>query len=219
MSESHSVDRTITTFSWSELSSLGSFTSGWEEGVCGDDKLSYATVPKLKDSLELCKSLGLGVKVELKGRDVVPGVVKMVKELGMGDTVEISSFDHEQLREVNELAPELRTGALFSSPCPEDFAERALNVGASEVHLRYDTCSTVRVAEAREKGLKVMAWFRGPLSMREDSRGWNDAGNEDEDMYRIVMRSGCEEVCVNRPDVAVGVVGEIEELGGGGKLN
>ena len=43
-----------------------------------------------------------------------------------------------------------------------------------------------------------------------DSEGWDDVGNEDEDMYRIVMSTGVDTVCVNRPGVAMGVKREGE---------
>ena len=183
--------------------------------MCGPSKLLNATVPKLEDALRLCREMGMGVKVEIKGPDVVPAVVDMVRNEGMSDSVEISCFDHDKLRTVRDIDPRIRTGALFTDPCPEDFVERAKDCGASEVHLRYDTCTSWRVREAAESGLEVMAWFRGPVSMREDSEGWRDAGNEDEDMYRIVMRSGCDMMCVNRPDVAMGVIMEGGKGGGG----
>jgi len=96
--------------------------------------------------------------------------VSMIQSQELTSHVEISSFDHAKLARVHSLDPSISTGALFSSPCPPDFVERSKNVHASEVHLRYDTCSAARVREAKEADLKVMAWFRGPLSMKQGKR-------------------------------------------------
>jgi hypothetical protein len=47
-----------------------------------------------------------------------------------------------------------------------------------------------------------MAWFRGPIGMKEDTTvKYKDVGNEDESMYEVVIRSGVRGMCVNRPDV------------------
>jgi len=205
MKESHGVDTGIEALAWPELEEMD-VSLDWEEGVCGSDKLRGAKVPKLGDALDLCKKLGLGVKIELKGDGVEDDVVSMIQSQELTSHVEISSFDHAKLARVHSLDPSISTGALFSSPCPPDFVERSKNVHASEVHLRYDTCSAARVREAKEADLKVMAWFRGPLSMKQDSSSFVDCDNEDEKMYKIVMASGCDMVCVNRPDVAIGVV-------------
>ena len=50
--------------------------------------------------------------------------------------------------------------------------------------------------------MQDMAWFRGPIGMREDTTTkYQDVGNEDEFMYEVVIRSGVRSMCVNRPDV------------------
>jgi hypothetical protein len=65
MKESHGVDTGIEALAWPELEEMD-VSLDWEEGVCGSDKLRGAKVPKLGDALDLCKKLGLGVKIEVR---------------------------------------------------------------------------------------------------------------------------------------------------------
>eukprot|EP00520_Triparma_pacifica_P019004 CAMPEP_0118663336 /NCGR_PEP_ID=MMETSP0785-20121206/17361_1 /TAXON_ID=91992 /ORGANISM="Bolidomonas pacifica, Strain CCMP 1866" /LENGTH=314 /DNA_ID=CAMNT_0006557041 /DNA_START=276 /DNA_END=1217 /DNA_ORIENTATION=- len=198
MGESHGVNGGISWYTWDEVDRM-EVKESWDEGVCGVGKLKGAKVPRLRDALELCKRVGMGVKVELKEDGIEEDVVEMIESLSMSSVCSISSFKHSRLLKCKSLSPSIKTGALFSSPLPPDFVSQAEKVKADEVHLRYDTCTTDKVREAKNAGFGVMAWFRGPLSMLCDSEGWDDAGNEDEDMYRIVMGTGVDTVCVNRP--------------------
>ena len=52
-----------------------------------------------------------------------------------------------------------------------------------------------------------MAWFRGPITMNTmcGNGEFTDCGNEDFDMYWIVLGSGCDEICCNRPGIVVGM--------------
>lgn len=94
-----------------------------------------------------------------------------------------------------------KTGALFDV-VPEDFVEQAQLAGASEVHLRYDSCTVNRVEAIHNAGMSSMAWFRGPVGMTSDvnDRFW-DVGNEDESCYQALIDTGVQQMCVNRPDV------------------
>jgi glycerophosphoryl diester phosphodiesterase len=144
----------------------------------------------------------LNIKIELKGDGTAGPSVQLVKKLNMMHRCHMSSFDHSKIAEVRALSPNTLTGALFGAHVPDDFVERALAVGASEVHLRYDTCTYQRVQAAHNAGLGTMAWFRGPIGMKEDTTvKYKDVGNEDESMYEVVIRSGVRGMCVNRPDV------------------
>ena len=177
--------------------------------ACPSERIEHERVPKLEDVLLLCKERGLHITVELKGEGTAEPSLKLVEKMDMVDNVTFSSFKHYRIAKIRELRPDsyrYKTGALFTI-LPDNFIEIALNVGASEVHLRYDSCSKDNVAKVHSAGMGSMAWFRGYLSMKEDSRiKYLDVGNEDEDMYAIVMSSGVMKMCVNRPDLLVGMV-------------
>lgn len=174
------------------------------------------------------------IKIELKGPDVVEDVLDLVDSLGCADMCSYSSFDLQKLRLVRDLRPErdpstgeylYKTGALFNhidasgkvmddeyyAPPKNgkdwrecDIIERSLAVGATEVHLKYDTCTKPLIDRIHTAGLGSMAWFRGPIGMGEDcSSKYFDVGNEDLSMYDALLRTGVQQLCVNKPDVLI----------------
>jgi glycerophosphoryl diester phosphodiesterase len=181
----------------------------------GEALLRNAKVPKLRDVLEYLKKHKTLAKIELKGRtaegcaDSTIPTLELVKELDMFDQVAFSSFVHSRLAVIRGLYPEIdvttgkyrvRTGALFEgSDVPLDYIEQCKNMGANEIHLQYDAMNIERVEQIREAGMKSMAWLRGPVTMRTED--WSDAGNEDETMFRIISKTGVDEICCNRPDI------------------
>jgi len=173
------------------------------------------------------------IKIELKGPDVVEDVLALVDSLGVASMCCYSSFDLQKLKKVRELRkdrdPETgeylyKTGALFNnidangkildddyspihsvpnwSDC--DIIDRALAVGASEIHLKYDTCKKPLIDRIHSSGLGSMGWFRGPIGMNEDcSNKYRDVGNEDFAMYEALVQTGVQQLCVNKPDVLI----------------
>lgn len=118
------------------------------------------------------------------------------------------------------------TLTLFSATVPSDYLQRACACGATAVHLRYDTCTTQRVQAIRRAGLQSMAWLRGPRAMSADrqnlypellTRGDKEnrrrhyycheqhcGSPEDElDYYQALWETGVDQICCNRPDVAM----------------
>ncbi|GKY90503.1 hypothetical protein MPSEU_000024000 [Mayamaea pseudoterrestris] len=169
---------------------------------------SHVKIPTLKQVLLDLKGSKTKIKIELKGPNTVEPTLKLVDELDMVHQCMYVSYYHERLELIRRMRPQkhdngehvYRTGALFGAIVPSDFIERALAIGASEVCMRYDTCTVGRIASIRKAGLQSMAWFRGPVAMYSDAQGYSDAGNEDESCYQAVMNTGVDQMCVNRPD-------------------
>ena len=180
------------------------------EFACPIDRIEQERIPKLEEVLLLCKQKGLHATIELKGEGTSEPCLEMVDRLDMVDLVTFSSFKHEEIARIRELRPELtscgtsyryRTGALFDD-VPENFVELALSVGASEIHLCYDTCTSSNVKLIHAAGMASMAWFKSHTSMKRDSEeNYLDVGNEDELMLATVLNSGVMKMCVNRPDL------------------
>jgi len=200
--------------------------------ACSSDKISRTTVPTLREVLEGIKPTGVKVTIELKGPDTEDPVVDLVEEMDMVDQCTFSSFKLSRIEHIRKRHPETtvngidnehkatyryKTGALFNN-VPDNFVRLAEDVGASEVHLRYDTCTTERVKAIHDKGMKSMAWFCGPRTMKRDSEmKYRDVGNEDRSMYRVVMETGVDSLCVNRPDVLFDLLEAAQETVGGEK--
>ena len=169
----------------------------------------------LKDQKGHNREKKIKIKIELKGEGVTVPVLDLVQELGMVDQCQYSSFLHQRIGLVRKLHPEThpdgshvyQTGALFDAIVDNDWVvEQAQRVGASEVHLRYDTCSAHLIDKIHDAQMDSMAWFRGPIGMDYDTRYTYDpeeVGNEDEAMFRAVMDSGVRQLCCNRPNVLV----------------
>eukprot|EP00571_Detonula_confervacea_P005340 CAMPEP_0172314220 /NCGR_PEP_ID=MMETSP1058-20130122/21988_1 /TAXON_ID=83371 /ORGANISM="Detonula confervacea, Strain CCMP 353" /LENGTH=336 /DNA_ID=CAMNT_0013028029 /DNA_START=355 /DNA_END=1365 /DNA_ORIENTATION=+ len=214
------VEGSILDYTAQDARRLLTFNKNFEEFGCGPYKIThpddnidhlphYCYVHTLEEVLTTLRdhpdvSPKFTIKIELKGPDTSVPAVELVRKLNMKHRCQYSSFDHSRIAEVRMLDASAITGALFASHVPKDFVDRCLAVGANEVHFKYDTCSYDRVQMAHQAGLDTMAWFRGPKGMDEDSKfKYFDVGNEDEAMYKSVLRSGVSSMCVNRPNIMV----------------
>lgn len=167
-------------------------------------------IPTLEEVLSDVRGKNVIIKTELKGPGTAEPVLELVERLGMENQIHYSSFDHSRIKRIRELRPhrnsdgshKYKTGALFDE-VPDDYIKIALDVGASEVHLKYSTCTRERVQQIHAAGMDSMLWMRGPVGMIEDiQRIWSeDVGNEDERMYRAIMATGVKGMCVNKPDL------------------
>jgi glycerophosphoryl diester phosphodiesterase len=205
-------NRTITDCtSLAQIQSLP-FDPSCPELACPADKIQAGSIPTLSQVLELIQQQksDLVVKIELKGEGTVRPVLNLVNKMNMQHQCHFASFAHARIALVRELHPEVhsdtgthvyRTGALFKD-VPDDFIDRAVAVGASEVHLPYSTCTLERIDAIHAAGMGSMAWFRGPVGMVTDiTTKFVGDGNEDETMYRTVMETGVQQLCCNRPDL------------------
>jgi glycerophosphoryl diester phosphodiesterase len=187
------------------------FNEHFEEFGCDASKIRSGKIPTLEEVLMDAKTNNIVVKIELKGAGTAEPVLELVERLEMQHQCHFSSFDLTQIAVIRQLRPHLhedgthvyKTGALFNN-VSHDFMELAKQVCASEVHLRYDECTKDRVTEVHAAGMDSMAWFRGPVGMRSDTLlRYLDVGNEDAEMYKVVMWTGVRQMCVNRPNVLV----------------
>lgn len=184
------------------------FNPAFHEFPCPADKITSGRIPLLSEVLEALRGTGLEIKIELKGPNTVGPVLELVESLHMTNQCSYSCFDHAKLQELRRLRPDktaYRTGALFNTPVPADYLMRAQDCGATEVHLRYDTCTVERVQAIRQAGFKSMAWLRGPVGMASDinTMMYEDVGNEDGALYQALWETGVDQICGNRPDVAL----------------
>lgn len=200
------IDGSILDYTYQEALEQLRFNPEYEEFPCPRDVIVRGSIPTLLEVLKDAKQSGLHVKIELKGPGVVEPVLKLVDSLDMIDQISFSSFDLSRLALLRKLKPDretYKTGALFNE-VPDDFIEQALAVGATEVHLRYDTITVENIRRIHSNGMGSMAWLRGPIGMKSDcAHKYLDVGNEDDAMYEVMLRTGVQQMCVNRPDVLI----------------
>eukprot|EP00543_Licmophora_paradoxa_P015983 CAMPEP_0202460602 /NCGR_PEP_ID=MMETSP1360-20130828/44914_1 /ASSEMBLY_ACC=CAM_ASM_000848 /TAXON_ID=515479 /ORGANISM="Licmophora paradoxa, Strain CCMP2313" /LENGTH=307 /DNA_ID=CAMNT_0049082329 /DNA_START=116 /DNA_END=1039 /DNA_ORIENTATION=- len=185
------------------------FNPDWPEFGCPPERVRGATIPRLDEVFNLIKGTNIIVKIELKGEGCTLPVLDLVHKMDMLHQCHFSSFDHTRIALIRKLHPQrnpdgshkYKTGALFDT-VPSDFLQQAQAIGASEVHLRYDTCTKERVQQIHNAGMGTMAWLRGPVGMKRDCQEhYLDVGNEDFAMYETLMLTGVQQLCCNRPDV------------------
>jgi glycerophosphoryl diester phosphodiesterase len=194
------------------------FNVDQDEFPCPTDSILRGKIPTLAHVLQDVKdsSSDMHVTIELKGGHHLPErVSQLVDDLNMVHQTSCSSFNMEHLAKVRSLRPErddkgqyfYKTGALFNNPCDSNaMLAKARAVGANEIHLRYDTCTRGLIDTIHQQGFGSMAWFRGPVGMGYDStHKYLDVGNEDESMYLLVLQTGVQRMCVNKPDVLLGL--------------
>jgi glycerophosphoryl diester phosphodiesterase len=208
----------ILEYTYDDLKDKVIFNSDYEEFGCGPSIIKLLQdsdecyIPTLEQVLIDAKKSGITVKIELKGPGTVEPTLELVEKLDMVSQCHFSSFELSRIRRVRELRPQrhtftnehvYKTGALFDT-VPSNFIEMALDVDASEVHLKYSSCTKSRVDDIHAAGMDSMCWFRGPVGMKDDvAFKYDDVGNEDEMMFRVVMATGVRKMCVNKADVLI----------------
>ncbi len=84
-------------------------------------------------------------------------VLREVEAKGMLDRVVISSFDHEAVKRVSELAPNVENAALFANMIL-DVADYQKKLPAKALHIFLPTAVRKPVMEAISKGSVVRVW-------------------------------------------------------------
>ncbi len=101
-------------------------------------------------NLELKHTFGLDKLVQILEQNVAEGIIEREQLL-------LSSFDHHQLKWLKQNLPWVKIGALTAS-IPLNYAYFAENLHAYSVHLDKNFINHEFVADAKQRGLKVMAY-------------------------------------------------------------
>lgn len=119
-------------------------------------------IPLLEEVMKLLEPTNLKLNIELKS-DVFPyygmdmEVLKLVEKYGMQHRTIISSFDHETLTRIAEVAPRIETAPLFSNIIVEPWAY-AKRIGANAIHISGYFMMRQTAIEALKEGAKVRVY-------------------------------------------------------------
>eukprot|EP00522_Entomoneis_paludosa_P011508 CAMPEP_0172453462 /NCGR_PEP_ID=MMETSP1065-20121228/10772_1 /TAXON_ID=265537 /ORGANISM="Amphiprora paludosa, Strain CCMP125" /LENGTH=501 /DNA_ID=CAMNT_0013205645 /DNA_START=14 /DNA_END=1519 /DNA_ORIENTATION=+ len=215
-------DQTIIDLTMEEIRELR-FIPEHKEFACPKEIIERGQVPLLSEVLEDLRddpaALPNGkkpfqIRIELKGPGTVKPTVELAEAMDMLDQVCFSSFQHEKLRELRDFRPDAsryRTGALFFGDLVSDHLEKARDCGATEIHIRYDDCNRETIQRIHNAGFGTLAWLRGPIFMTADTQErFLDVGNEDERCYQALFDSGVQQICLNKPHIAVPMLQQYE---------
>ena len=119
-------------------------------------------IPLLDEVMQLLEGTNLKLNIELKS-DVFPyygmdmEVLKLVEKYGMQDRTIISSFDHETLKRIAEVAPSIETAPLFSNIVLEPWGY-AKTIGADAIHISGYFMMRPTAIDALKQGAKVRVY-------------------------------------------------------------
>lgn len=150
-----------------------------------------ARVPLLNDVFDLVSGTSVIVNVELKGnRPTLPDAVhRVVRDRGMSDAVIYSSFNHYQLKAIQELGGTSPIGILIGQPLYEPW-QYAAAIGARAIHPPHSMLALPGlVTQCHRLGIAVNVWTIDTPPM------WEQA-----------CTLGVDAVITNRPAAALGVV-------------
>ncbi|NLI81897.1 MAG: glycerophosphodiester phosphodiesterase [Deltaproteobacteria bacterium] len=121
-------------------------------------------VPTLEDALRFSRRHSVGLNVEIKDltahrdrRVLLEKVVSEVAKWDMTDNVLISSFQHDDLREVKRLDRRIATGVLTGTCCG-DPEELVRSLGADAFHPRLGILSLGEMGRLCSIGFPVLVW-------------------------------------------------------------
>jgi glycerophosphoryl diester phosphodiesterase len=119
------------------------------------------TIPTLNDVVKLVKHR-VGINIELKEAEAITPVANLIeKAVRQGnwsyDQFIVSSVNHEEIRSVKKLNPDILTGALITRDPPPSalFAEE---LRAYSIHPSMETVNKALVADAHKRGIKVFVF-------------------------------------------------------------
>jgi glycerophosphoryl diester phosphodiesterase len=140
-----------------------------DAGSWFDPRFAGEKIPTLREMLmELRGTLGFNIEIKSKlgfepDNGIEAKVVQIVRDLGLENEVLISSFDFTRLARLHEIAPDLRTGALYNeqvfSYLPNfDPIAIAQSLGAVAIHPAHYLIDAGLVERARAANLQINTW-------------------------------------------------------------
>lgn len=142
-----------------------------DAGIKYDEKFTGEKVPTFKEFLQEFKGKDVVLLVELKDHGIEQQVIDEIKSEGMMDQVSMQSFYLDSMQLMNEIAPELPIGYLFSASVPGTIdaklknAKKMVDYGATNdvtMNASYGTVYAEFIKYMRQRGQMSMHWtFRG----------------------------------------------------------
>lgn len=153
-------------------------------------------IPTLAEALEITRKNGWKVNIEIKdatGRTCDPWIVEktagLVREMGMTESVIVSSFNHAYLVRMKKVAPEIRVAALIDKPLA-DPVSALKHIGATALNPNFKYLDEETVRKVRAAGFDIFVW----------------TANEKVDMERLV-KWGVTGLITDFPDRALEAIG------------
>lgn len=164
-----------------------------DAGIKFGKKFTGERIPTLYEVFDLIGNRNFIVNIEIKSGIVIyPGIeeklVEMILDYNFQDRVVISSFNHYSLREVKEIAPELKIGLLYECGLVEPWYI-ANRMHAYSLHPFYFNIIPELVAGCKKNNVKLFPW----------------TVDKKDDMERLV-KLGVDAIITNDPQTLVDLI-------------
>lgn len=156
------VNRAISSLTFEELRRL-------DVGSWFSDQYAGERIPTLVEVMELCKGkISLNIEIKNVGKDsaLPEAVVGLILENGMEEQCVVTSTSLNYLKQVKELAPELRTGYIISAAYGDFYSNEAVDF----ISIRSSFVNESLVEKTHAKGKTIHAWTVNSKSEMERLR-------------------------------------------------
>lgn len=141
-------------------------------GLWFDEEFRQESVPLLSSVLDLLDGKVV-LNIEVKNTPIdYPGIendlLDLIEDYPHRDKLIISSFDHQVILRIHQMAPDLKL-ALLADAVFVDIGDYAKKIGATVWHPCVDSLHADAVSEAQTAGLEINAWTLN------DARKWDYA--------------------------------------------
>lgn len=152
----------------------------------------YDRIITLDTFLETFSGYDIRFAIELKKPGTEKGVIEAVRRYGIGDQTTVTSFDYELLKNVKEMAPDIRIGWLVKGDGTAQLL-KLLEIGGEEMAPRAADMTPESVKALRDAGVGVRAW-----------------GISSQDLMKKMCRLEVDGMTVNFPDRLAGYLNSLK---------
>lgn len=144
------INRPVSAYTWEEL-------SRFDVGSWFSPEFAGERIPKLSECLAFCKGkLNLNIEIKNVGKNsILPvKVVELILDHGMEEQCVVTSTNLNYLKQVKELAPEIRTGYIISAAYGNFYSGDEVDF----ISIRESFVTDRLVENAHNQGKAVHAW-------------------------------------------------------------
>ncbi|WP_409302429.1 glycerophosphodiester phosphodiesterase [Peribacillus sp. SCS-155] len=183
------LDRTTTSTGRVEKLTLADIKEV-DAGVKFSGEYSGERIPTLKEFFDWIYNKNLLINVELKNdvvayKELEEKVIRLIREYNLEQRTILSSFNHESIRKLKALAPDIERALLFEN-LPDDYERLLTEAKEAGFHPKAKGLTAEIVSAAKKQGYKVRPWI----------------ANKPEDMKRLA-EYGVDVIMTDFPALAV----------------
>lgn len=166
----------------------------------GKASFSDVRIPTLPEVYALIKPTGLRINVEIKCDVIIywgiwEKLIALEREMGMQGRILYSSFNHYVLPKIRELDPNAKIGLLYGEALVDPWVyANYLRADAIHPHYRATLYGPGLIEGCKKNNVAINTW----------------TVDDPDAIYRLAQ-AGVEAVITNKPDVALEVVGKVQQ--------